>query len=162
MSNLEFLRKEAKALLKRCRSRDAAALARMRAELPRLAELDDERAAADIKLADVQYALARESGFPNWGRLKRGADFSQPGSDGSLPENFHPWRWCVSYTVWPEIIAPLVSGREYKMFFRVVRRVSGSEPFTAYADLYRKVTELAGMPKCGSTILPELGRFNQI
>jgi hypothetical protein len=120
-----------------------------------------ERAAAEIKLADVQYALARESGFPNWGTLKRSdrasvpPDFSKPGNDGDgLPENFHPWRWCVSYTARPEIIAPLAHGHEYKMFFRVVRRIPETVAFTGYADMYRKVTELADMRvahlRCGN------------
>jgi len=60
--NIESLRKQAKALLKLCRSGDAVALARMRAQLPRL---DD-----DIKLADVHHALARELGYVNWAALK--------------------------------------------------------------------------------------------
>lgn len=49
--NLEFLRKEAKALLKRCRAGDAQATSRINAQLPR------QPAAADMKLADVQHAL---------------------------------------------------------------------------------------------------------
>jgi ankyrin repeat protein len=60
--NIESLRKQAKALLKLCRSGDAAALARMRAQLPRLGDA--------IKLADVHHALARELGYANWAGLK--------------------------------------------------------------------------------------------
>ena len=66
--NLEFLRKQAKALLKLCRSGDAAALKQLRAQLPKLGPL------SEIKLADVQHALARENGFPNWAALKRHDD----------------------------------------------------------------------------------------
>ena len=66
--NLEFLRKEAKALLKLCHDGDAAAMSRIRAQLTRLAD------AAEIKLADVQHALAREHGYANWAALKRHDD----------------------------------------------------------------------------------------
>jgi hypothetical protein len=145
--NLEFLRKEAKSLLKLCRSRDAGALARIRAGLPRLAELDGERLAIEIKLADIQHALAQERGFANWGELKRQdsikalPDFSQAGSDGiALPEGFSPWRWCVSYTVRPEILSPLIYGREYRIIARALR---SSEGFTTYAALYDRATAIA-------------------
>lgn len=70
-TNLEFLRKEAKALLKQCRSGDAAALARLRARLPRLQRLDDVTAAARVKLADVHHAMALERGCVNWATLTR-------------------------------------------------------------------------------------------
>jgi hypothetical protein len=52
--NLEFLRKQAKLLLKQCRENDPAALGRIRAQLDRLPD--------PIKLADVQHALAHEHG----------------------------------------------------------------------------------------------------
>jgi hypothetical protein len=44
--NLEFLKKEAKALLKQCRLRDHEAISRVREVLPRLSQLDDEHAAS--------------------------------------------------------------------------------------------------------------------
>jgi ankyrin repeat protein len=69
--NLEFFRKEAKALLKRCRAGDAQAIGRMRAQLPRLAPLDDAVIADQIQLADVQHAIAREQHRVNWADLKR-------------------------------------------------------------------------------------------
>src|SRR5438093_1232287 len=65
--NLEFLRKEAKALLKRCRAGDAQAISRIHAQLPRSNP-------AGIKLADVHHALARERGYANWAALKRHDD----------------------------------------------------------------------------------------
>jgi len=70
-SNLEFLRKEAKALLKQCRSGDAQAIGRIRGQLHRMADLNDVQIAETIKLADVHHALARERGHENWGDLKR-------------------------------------------------------------------------------------------
>lgn len=71
-SNLEFLRKEAKALLKQCRSGNAQAIGRIRLQLPGLASLADSRISETIKLADVHQALAREKGHESWGDLKRG------------------------------------------------------------------------------------------
>jgi hypothetical protein len=62
--NLEYLRKQAKSILKQCRDGDAAAIDRIRRQLP---SLD----AARIQLADIHHALAREEGYPNWAELKR-------------------------------------------------------------------------------------------
>src|SRR5512132_2545792 len=64
--NLEFLRKQAKLLLRQCRESDATALGRVRAQLPQLPD--------PIKLADVQHVLARELGYANWAGLKRHDD----------------------------------------------------------------------------------------
>jgi ankyrin repeat protein len=71
-SHLEFLRKEAKALLKKCRSGDADAIRRVRLQLPRLASLTDVQLAEAVKLADIHHAVARERGHDSWGELKRG------------------------------------------------------------------------------------------
>src|SRR5262245_25637104 len=127
--NFEFVRKEAKSLLKLCRSNDPFALSRIRANLPRLAGLTNEVAAAEIQLADVQHALARECGLSSWSEFKQQAlsttqpDFSSPGNDGeSLPEGFNQWRSCVSYTVRPEIYTPLIAGDEYRIFVRAIRK----------------------------------------
>jgi len=38
--NLEYLRKEAKTILKQCRAGDRASLERVRAQLPKLASMD--------------------------------------------------------------------------------------------------------------------------
>ena len=64
------LRSTAKILTREARSGDPAALARLRARLPRLAALDPVDAAARVRLADVQHALAREAGLENWAALK--------------------------------------------------------------------------------------------
>ena len=66
MPNLEFERKEAKALLRRLRASDAYALERARARHPALASNT-----ADIRLADAQLVIAREYGFTSWPRLVR-------------------------------------------------------------------------------------------
>jgi len=46
--NLEFLRKEAKSILKRCRSLDPSTLHRIRGAIPRIASFDDRRAGVEV------------------------------------------------------------------------------------------------------------------
>ncbi|HEY7306909.1 MAG TPA: ankyrin repeat domain-containing protein [Bryobacteraceae bacterium] len=60
--NLEYLKKQAKDLLRNFHQHDAAAVERLRSLAPGAAE--------DPKLADAQYATAREYGFATWQRLK--------------------------------------------------------------------------------------------
>ncbi|MCC6650584.1 MAG: ankyrin repeat domain-containing protein [Candidatus Eisenbacteria bacterium] len=74
----ERLRRQAKRLLRDCRRGDAPSLARVRAALPRLAPLDDAPLAAQLRLADVQHALAREAGLENWAALKRHVESAEP------------------------------------------------------------------------------------
>src|SRR5215467_16314584 len=69
--NLEFLRKQAKSLLKQCREQNPTAIQRMRPHLPRLGAEDDKHFAQQIQLADIHQALAHESGCASWGELKR-------------------------------------------------------------------------------------------
>ena len=76
--SFERVRQRAKRLLRDCRRGDAASLARMRAVLPRLAALDDLGLATQIKLADVQHALAREAGLENWAALKHRVESAEP------------------------------------------------------------------------------------
>jgi hypothetical protein len=142
--NFEFVRKEAKSLLKLCRSKDPSALSRIRANLPHLAGLPNEAAATEIQLADVQHALAREWGLASWTEFKQLAlsktkpDFSCPGNDGeSLPEGFNQWRSCVSYTVRPEIYTPLIAGGEYRIFVRSIQKGA------SYAELYKRALAIA-------------------
>jgi ankyrin repeat protein len=75
---LERLRKQAKRVLREARAVQPAALSRLRAQLPRLAALDDATLAAEVRLADVQHALAREAGAESWTKLKRALEALQP------------------------------------------------------------------------------------
>jgi ankyrin repeat protein len=67
-SSLENLRKEAKRWLKALRGGDAQA--RLLAITP--------AAPADLALRDIQFALAREFGFPGWKALRQGLDNQAP------------------------------------------------------------------------------------
>lgn len=77
-STYEHLRQLSKRLTRGCRAGDAAALDRIRAQLPRLAALDPTTVAACVKLADVQHALAREAGLTDWAALKAFVQGQEP------------------------------------------------------------------------------------
>ncbi|MEN3338453.1 MAG: hypothetical protein V7647_2129 [Acidobacteriota bacterium] len=62
-ANLEQQRKRAKDLIRAARNGDADALARIRAVQP------EHAAAASLKLAHAQLAVAREAGFASWPKL---------------------------------------------------------------------------------------------
>lgn len=76
--SFERVRHAAKQLTRACRSGDATALKRVQASLPRLASLDPSAAAAAVRLADVQHALAREAGVENWAALKALVQSQEP------------------------------------------------------------------------------------
>jgi len=70
--DLEQHKKRAKELVRAHRDGDAAALARIAANLPRAAGLDPAAVRRlRLKLADAQLVVAREAGFPTWPRMKR-------------------------------------------------------------------------------------------
>lgn len=65
--SLEQYKKQAKELLKSCRSADAEALRRVRQNHPRFSKLADaELRNAKLALADAQVVIAREHGFESW------------------------------------------------------------------------------------------------
>jgi ankyrin repeat protein len=72
--DLEFEKKQAKALLKAYRSGDATAVARMQTQLNRLTN----PATSDATLADAQFVLARERGFESWSKLKAHIESRRP------------------------------------------------------------------------------------
>ncbi|BBK39117.1 hypothetical protein STAQ_41950 [Allostella sp. ATCC 35155] len=69
--DIDHLKRQAKALLARYRTRDPAAIARFRNALPAAAGRDDDAVAAlDLHLHDAQSCLAREHGFRSWSDLR--------------------------------------------------------------------------------------------
>jgi hypothetical protein len=69
--NLEFLKHQAKSLLKELALHDMAAAQRVREFHPRFPDASDtEIFAAAVHLSDAQLVIARESGFSSWTRLK--------------------------------------------------------------------------------------------
>jgi ankyrin repeat protein len=76
--SFERIRRLAGRLLRECRAGDPGALARVRAQLPGLAAPGPASAASQVRLADVQHALAREAGLESWAALKRHAQAQEP------------------------------------------------------------------------------------
>jgi hypothetical protein len=69
--DIDQYRRQAKELLRARGEEDATAIARIRANHPKLAGSSPERIrSARFALADAQLVLARELGFPSWPRLK--------------------------------------------------------------------------------------------
>ena len=84
--SLEQLRNQAKDLRRACRAGDAAALARIRAHKPAVV-------AADVSLADAQFALAREYGFDSWPKLARHVDIVSAPHGLSTRPPFYKIDW---------------------------------------------------------------------
>jgi len=64
--NLEYYRRQAKALLKASKAGDATALQRLNSYRPTLYKADLK----SVALHDAQLAIAREQGFPSWPKFK--------------------------------------------------------------------------------------------
>ena len=70
--NLHHLRQQAKDLLKAHQQRDPQAAQRIREFGPRFGKLSDAAIfGTQLRLNDAQFTIAREYGFPSWGRLKK-------------------------------------------------------------------------------------------
>jgi len=78
-------------------------------------------------------------------------DLSRPGNDGVLPADFSPWRLGINYTVHPELLSPVKSGREYRFIVSVLRRTLDPDK-PGYADLYHRaaVSETVGLRVCNA------------
>src|SRR6185312_14778149 len=84
MSNLENLKKQAKALVRLHRERSHHLAIVARAVLPKYASMSDrEVLAADFKLGDAQELIARQHGCDGWTALKA---MSASGALDSAPE----------------------------------------------------------------------------
>ncbi|MEI8594323.1 hypothetical protein [Photobacterium sp. Hal280] len=68
--NLSYLKSQAKHRLKAVRSGDHHALQSVQQFHPKQAQLNPD----NIKLADIQFVMARECGLPGWSRLKHHAE----------------------------------------------------------------------------------------
>jgi ankyrin repeat protein len=80
--NLEYDRKQAKALLKAYRAGDEEAVRRVRASHPRLHNVPESSIPPEeFKLSDAQLVIAREYGFSSWPQLKHHIETARAGLD---------------------------------------------------------------------------------
>jgi HEAT repeats len=76
--NLEYLKSQARELLRLSLEQDFTTLERINAFT----------SSQDLKLADAQFVIAREYGFPNWARLKTYVEALQPTPNASSRKAF--------------------------------------------------------------------------
>ena len=72
--NLEQQKKQARELLRAVRAGSADALARLRGQHLRWANVEDATARQEVALHDAQFVIAREQGFASWTKLKAYAE----------------------------------------------------------------------------------------
>jgi len=85
--NLEYDKKQAKALLKAYHAGDAEALERVRSSHPRLENVPERSIPpGEFKLSDAQLVIAREYGFSSWPRLKHHIDIARAGLDKTFDQ----------------------------------------------------------------------------
>jgi ankyrin repeat protein len=90
--NLEYDKKQARALLKAYRAGDNAAMERVRAFHPRLQNvLERDIPSTQFKLSDAQLVIAREYGLSSWPQLKHHIDLLRAG----LTETFNQFAGAV-------------------------------------------------------------------
>jgi hypothetical protein len=86
--SLQYLKYQAKDLLKARRAHDASAAQRIREFHPRWKKASDaEIFAAHLTLSDAQLAIAREYGFASWPRLKRRIEKPRPSDEVTRPHH---------------------------------------------------------------------------
>jgi hypothetical protein len=86
--DLDHLKNQAKDLLRSHRERDPQAAQRIREFHPRFSkQADAEIFKNPLKLSDAQLAIARESGFASWPRLKKHVESDAPGKRLDLPHH---------------------------------------------------------------------------
>ncbi len=83
--SLEQLKHQAKDLVKGFAARDAEAIRRVQAHLPRAAQVSAaETLASRLTLSEAQWIIAREYDFPSWPKLKRHIETLLSGPDAVL------------------------------------------------------------------------------
>ena len=137
MSNLENLKKQAKALVRLHRERSHHLAIVARAVLPKYAAMKDgEILAADFKLGDAQELIARQHGCQSWAELKTTCDAAPP------PEPVAPGN------VGPLYAQPMLYVSNVRRAAEHYERVLGFTPFLEgdppfYAEVRRGGASLA-------------------
>ena len=103
--NVDHLKKQAKELIRLCRSRDPAAMARFRIALPAAAGLNDNGIASlELRLHDAQSCLAREYGFASWPDLKRYVEVQAAAQKQRADRVLHWLQRPVPAVEWPALL----------------------------------------------------------
>ena len=125
--NLDHLKKQAKELIRRYRSRDPAAMARFRQALPAAGRSDDDISSLALRLHDAQSCIAREYGFVSWPDLKRYVEVQSAAQKRARRRVLH---WCQL------IYSGDVSGTSNRANPRVALRILADDPDLIAGDPY--------------------------
>lgn len=138
MSNLENLKKQAKALVRLHREKSYHLAVVARETLPRFAGLKDrEVLAGEFKLSDAQELIARQQGHPSWAALK--ARLSDP-AEAPPPVVDGPGLLFVVPILYVADVRRSLGCYAGQLGFEVLQ-VSGEPPF--YAEVRRGGASLA-------------------
>jgi len=126
--NLDHLKKQAKELIRRYRSRDAAAMARFRSTLPATAGLGDaDLSSRGLRLHDAQSCIACEHGFASWPDLKRYVEMQTVAREARAVRVLH----------WAQLVySGDVSGTVNRANPRVALRILADDPDLVAGDPY--------------------------
>jgi ankyrin repeat protein len=126
--NLDHLKKQAKELIRRYRSRDTAAMARFRSTLPATAGLSNEDLwSRGLRLHDAQSCVAREYGFASWPDLKRYVEVQAVAREERAVRVLH----------WAQLLySGDVSGTVNRANPRVALRILADDPGLVAGDPY--------------------------
>ena len=144
MSNLENLKKQAKALVRLHRERSYHLAIVARSVLPKYASMSDrEVLAADFKLGDAQELIARQHGCESWAGLKAACE--QPGATPPAPD---PAPMVASDGPRPVFAMPMLYVSNVRRAAEHYERVLGFTPFLEgdppfYAEVRRGGASLA-------------------
>jgi uncharacterized glyoxalase superfamily protein PhnB len=141
MTNLENLKKQAKALVRLHRERSHHLACVARETLPKFEGLSDAQVlAAEFKLADAQALVASQHGYDSWNALKAAADAPEAGPE---PAALPPLQPGVKFAVPMLYVADVrrALGCYADMLGFEVLQVSGDPPF--FAEVRRGGASLA-------------------
>jgi hypothetical protein len=130
--NLDHLKKQAKELIRLYRSRDAAAMARLRHALPAAAgRSDGDIASLELRLHDAQSCIAREHGFASWPDLKQYVEVQMAARNERAARVMH----------WAQLLySGDVGGTVNRANPRVALRILADDPELVVGDLHLACT----------------------
>jgi uncharacterized glyoxalase superfamily protein PhnB len=151
VSNLENLKKQAKALVRLHRERSHQLACVARETLPKFAHMTDRQVlAAEFKLADAQALVARQNGCASWAALKAKADAGEP---AEAPSPFGPGVLCAVPMLYVADIRRALAWWEGVAGFEAAQ-VSGDPPF--FAEVWRGGAKIALRLVHGQAIDPAI------
>src|SRR6185312_13032247 len=144
MSNLENLKKQAKALVRLHRERSYHLAIVARAVLPKFASMTDRQVlTADFRLGDAQELIARQHGCQSWAELKAASARAGGAAPEPRPQPMAPGEGPVPVFAQPMLYVADVrrAAEHYERVLGFTPFLEGDPPF--YAEMRRGGASLA-------------------